>query len=232
VTVRVEQEATYQGKDHWKWAVWVEGPDRELDAIESVEWTLHPTFKNPVRRVWDRSTKFRIEASGWGEFEINAHAFMKDGAKHHLRHRLHLEYPREEQAEAEQQEPDQRPTVFLARAAADAAWGDAIEEALAERGFEVRATDDALEAGKPWQASIPTAIGEADLVVGVFSDAPSAWVEREIREAISAEVPVVPMMVGQYPQKPKWLGGRQALRVDEPGKLGPAMDLLAKRYSL
>ena len=89
----IEQSEEYAGGDWWSWAVWVDARDETLDQVDSVEWTLHPTFPNPVRKVRDRKSKFRLETGGWGVFQIVASVQMKDGQKITLRHFLKLHYP-------------------------------------------------------------------------------------------------------------------------------------------
>jgi len=92
----IQQMQRYEGDDWWTWAVWVDGPDEALDRIDFVEWTLHPTFPNPVRRVRDRDSKFRLETGGWGTFPILARVRMKEGTAERelkLRHELELSYP-------------------------------------------------------------------------------------------------------------------------------------------
>jgi transcription initiation factor IIF auxiliary subunit len=83
----------YDGEDWWKWAVWLEGRDEALDRVDFVEWSLHPTFPNPVRKKRDRASKFRLEAGGWGVFQIIARVQLKDGPEIKLRHYLKLHYP-------------------------------------------------------------------------------------------------------------------------------------------
>lgn len=91
--LEIQQSEKYEGDDWWKWAVWVEGPSAALDRIDYVEWTLHPTFPGPVRRVGNRQSKFRLETGGWGIFRIHARVQMKDGKEKKLRHDLALHYP-------------------------------------------------------------------------------------------------------------------------------------------
>ena len=91
--VAITQESKYVGDDRWRWSVWLEGPSGELDAIDHVTYILHPTFHNPVREVRDRSTKFRLETSGWGTFTLRAKAFYRDGREEPLQHDLVLAYP-------------------------------------------------------------------------------------------------------------------------------------------
>jgi transcription initiation factor IIF auxiliary subunit len=93
MALRLEQDFQYAGDDYWKWSVWVEGPDAELNQISQVTYTLHPTFPHPVRTISDRSSKFRLDTAGWGTFTIYATAEHKDGRKSALEHELELRYP-------------------------------------------------------------------------------------------------------------------------------------------
>ena len=97
---KIAQSEEYQGDDWWKWAVWVEAPDEALDRIDYVEWILHATFPDPVRRTRDRESKFRLETGGWGVFQIAARVMKKDGEQIKLRHDLSLHYPDGEVAPA------------------------------------------------------------------------------------------------------------------------------------
>src|SRR5260370_24118436 len=97
--MRMKQEATNERDNRWKWSVWVDGDSEDLAQIDFVEYTLHPTFSQPVRRVTDRASKFRFASSGWGEFWIRALVGMKDGHTKRLSHWLKLEYPPEEKGE-------------------------------------------------------------------------------------------------------------------------------------
>jgi transcription initiation factor IIF auxiliary subunit len=98
--MEIQQSESYMGDNWWNWSVWIEGPPEELDAVEYVEWKLHPTFPNPIRRVADRSTNFRLDTGGWGVFMIHAYAQRKDGTTEKLRHYLQLHLPGGGQAPA------------------------------------------------------------------------------------------------------------------------------------
>lgn len=90
---RPKQSFKYQGDDWWEWSVWIEGNDTDLDTIEYVIYTLHPTFTQPVRKETDRKSKFRLDTGGWGVFTIFIEVVLKSGEKIHLKHALTLEYP-------------------------------------------------------------------------------------------------------------------------------------------
>ena len=91
--LKLDQDFDYKGDDWWKWWIWVEGSDAELDAIDSVVYTLHHTFPDPVRTVKDRGTKFRLSTAGWGNFRILAKVVPKSGTPFTLSHDLVLRYP-------------------------------------------------------------------------------------------------------------------------------------------
>jgi NTE family protein len=99
---RIAQEYEYQGGDYWKWSVWIEASEEELDQIENVEYTLHPTFPDPVRVVADRSSKFKLETAGWGVFRLYALVRLAGGSEARLEHDLVL---RKDRAEPEPPEP-------------------------------------------------------------------------------------------------------------------------------
>jgi transcription initiation factor IIF auxiliary subunit len=96
MTLRIEQDYAYEGKDYWRWSIWLDGTDAELDAVDHVVYTLHPSFPNPVRSVKDRATKFRLETAGWGTFTIYAGVVEKAGGEQHLEHELDLRYPEDD----------------------------------------------------------------------------------------------------------------------------------------
>ena len=91
--MKLKQDFEYKGNDWWDWCIWIDAPDAELNEIERVEYTLHPTFPKPVREIRDRQTNFRLKTGGWGVFTIYAKAFLKNGESVDMEHRLKLFYP-------------------------------------------------------------------------------------------------------------------------------------------
>jgi hypothetical protein len=55
-------------------------PDRIGDIVEVV-YRLHPTFKEPVRRVIDRHGNFELRTIAWGEFNMTAEIMFQDGGR-------------------------------------------------------------------------------------------------------------------------------------------------------
>ena len=59
-----------------------------LQQVKSVQYTLHPTFTNPV--VWGTGNNFSYSAVGWGEFNIVATIYYKNGKSVVINHWLRL----------------------------------------------------------------------------------------------------------------------------------------------
>ena len=90
---KISQGFKYEGDDWWRWWVWIEADETRLDEIDNVVYTLHPTFHEPVRKVTDRKSKFKLETDGWGTFTIYAKVVLTGKKEITLKHELHLEYP-------------------------------------------------------------------------------------------------------------------------------------------
>jgi transcription initiation factor IIF auxiliary subunit len=93
MTLKIAQDFEYQEKDWWKWRVWIDGPEEELDEIDYVVYRLHSTFPDPVRTIRDRKSKFELSTAGWGVFTIYANVKFKAGNDLKLYHDLDLKYP-------------------------------------------------------------------------------------------------------------------------------------------
>ncbi|MCK7508686.1 MAG: hypothetical protein MZV70_34750 [Desulfobacterales bacterium] len=74
-----DQDYEYQGNDWWKRWIWIEGTDEELDDIDHVTYTLHPTFPSPTVSKATGTRSSELSTSGWGTFRIRAKAVKKNG---------------------------------------------------------------------------------------------------------------------------------------------------------
>jgi hypothetical protein len=234
MTLQIAQSYKYVGNDRWKWSVWLEGDDAELSAVEAVEYHLHPTFPNPVREVKDRSTKFRLDSSGWGVFQLNARARRTDGSVVHLTHTLELFYPQvTDDAPNEASVPDGsasaevRRSVFLSSGSADSAFASELRGSLIARGLDVRSDYD-LEPGAPWDIEIERTIRSADAVVALSSDIPSKWVAREVSAATQLGVKVIPVVIGQDAVVPSSIESLQQIQIDSGDSVVDATDLILR----
>ena len=89
----VAQNQKYEGENWWRWSLWIEGSDDDLDRIESVTYRLHSTFPEPIRVVTDRASKFQLRCSGWGIFLIPVEVRLKSGKTIQLVHQLQFTVP-------------------------------------------------------------------------------------------------------------------------------------------
>ena len=79
------------GTRRWRWTIFLAAPKDTLDRIRCVEYTLHPTFPDPVRDVCARgssSRAFALTATGWGTFRIGIRVLFKDNSVQKLGHQL------------------------------------------------------------------------------------------------------------------------------------------------
>jgi hypothetical protein len=79
------------GRDTYAWCVYVEADAELINKIEMVEYTLHPTFRNPVQEITDKQHCFALQSEGWGTFEIEIRVFFEDGSEQDEVYMLKLE---------------------------------------------------------------------------------------------------------------------------------------------
>jgi len=94
--ITAENTSRYLGNGRWSWTIYLKGTDNTLRDVTCAEYTLHPTFPNPVRKVCNRGNSdqaFALTSSGWGVFEISIKIFLKNGRTRQLRHMLTFETP-------------------------------------------------------------------------------------------------------------------------------------------
>ena len=90
--VQVGNDASYEGSGTYKWNVYIVADESILNSIKYVEYTLHPSFPNPIRKIYDKGSTpgkgFFIHSSGWGTFIIRVNVVFKDGVVRYLEHKL------------------------------------------------------------------------------------------------------------------------------------------------
>jgi hypothetical protein len=89
--ISADNVAESVGNNRWNWTVFIKGGRDDMEHIKCVEYTLHPSFPNPVRRVCapgDPQRPFGLSAKGWGTFSIGIRVFMKDGSHEDFKHQL------------------------------------------------------------------------------------------------------------------------------------------------
>ncbi len=222
MSLKIKQEATYSGSDWWRWSVWLDGPAEELNQVDHVVYTLHPTFPSPVRKVADRESCFRIESAGWGEFEIYIDICLKNGRIRRRRHWLRLRYPEQKGAAAKRsapapEVPSRMPAVYLSYGVADVQIARIVRAAMDERGFEILAAEDMIAEDIPFEQRVGDLMRRADAIIFIISGRPSLWVTKEIEMALDKKIRhIVPLLVGEAAQLPVRLQEFQAIRIENP----------------
>ena len=91
MALRLRNRWHYGEGDSWKWEAFLDdGGSGELGQVDHVEYVLHPTFPNPIRKVNDPTGGFVLKTAGWGTFTVKAYVHGKDGKKKKLTHLLEL----------------------------------------------------------------------------------------------------------------------------------------------
>lgn len=84
----------FVGGGRWNWTIFIRAPTDVLDKIRYVEYRLHPTFPNPVRRVsqiGNSKQPFALSTNGWGVFKIPVKVVLKNGEVRCLEHMLRFD---------------------------------------------------------------------------------------------------------------------------------------------
>ncbi len=91
--LKTEQWTKSVGDDEepwWEWKVWLAGKKTQLDQVNCVRYTLHPTYEPPTREESDRASGFAHEGEGWGDFVIQVAVELNDHRVIKMRHSLVL----------------------------------------------------------------------------------------------------------------------------------------------
>lgn len=90
--ITTKNTSKYIGKDQWEWKIFIVSDDETLDEVECVEYTLHPTFPDPIKKICRKGPNSRrgffLTAKGWGTFTIGVKIIFKDGGVRYLKHKL------------------------------------------------------------------------------------------------------------------------------------------------
>jgi len=76
--------------NRYAWTIWIAESQSRLHDIKCVEYTLHPTFPDPVRTQCDETKAFSLSTAGWGEFSIEVKVTWHDG--HQSRQTYNLDF--------------------------------------------------------------------------------------------------------------------------------------------
>src|SRR5436305_9577634 len=174
MNLTLNQKTTQEQEGWWNWEVWLDGPDADLDQIDSVEYLLHPTFPDPRPRSSDRASRFALRSSGWGEFMIYAQARPRSGEPVQLRHWLRLQLPA----------PGQGRSLLLVGPKQDETFTDELHALLEKSELDVHRIVDA--------ATLP----KATAAVAILSAGEHPWLPEDLERIRNAHVPLLVIALG------------------------------------
>lgn len=195
MTYRIEQAVAVQPEypdDRWRWRVWIDASSEELDRIQMVRYELHPTFPKPVRIVRDRSSKFSLASSGWGEFLLHASIRFKTSEDDlRLAHWLRLSSRPVEGVIA----PGQL-RVFVSYAFADTEAVEKVTNALRDKGAKVvNAVNSSVASSETLQDKLDSL--HPDVALVFVGENISKWQSREVTELVRNDVEIIPVVSPQ-----------------------------------
>ncbi len=77
-TARRARDLDRGESQYYRFRISLEGDEEsDLDPVARVVYHLHPTFRNPVREITNRETKFQLQTAGWGQFNLTAEVYLK-----------------------------------------------------------------------------------------------------------------------------------------------------------
>jgi len=233
MTIRIKQDSALSSNGWWNWSVWLDAPKDELDQVKHVVYTLHPTFIEPVHTVKSRKTNFKLNASGWGEFEIHLDIVGRDGKISKRKHWLRLEDKGTRRARSvvasAATESAEKPMAFLSYGVVDAPIADAIRAGLTAGGFEVASPSDVARS-IPVERAVDEMLQRANLAVFVVSGRPSLWQSQEMAKAVAQKKggAIVPVLVGDA-RLPTALESFSPIYVTDPDSAEQSAKEMAKK---
>ena len=81
------------GTDYYHIGVWINASKPELRTIDKVEYELHKSFKNRIRKSEARHNGFSVTFWAWGAFEIKVSIHKVDGTVEIIQHQLQIKLP-------------------------------------------------------------------------------------------------------------------------------------------
>ena len=88
--ISVRNTSVNTGTDQWNWTIYIDTNAETLSSINCVEYTLHPSFPDPVRTTCEGANNFSLTSSGWGTFEVEVRVMFKDSTEEYLTYMLEL----------------------------------------------------------------------------------------------------------------------------------------------
>ena len=191
-TIGQSSQRDKKSKDYFEWSIWIENGELDVSEIDYVEYLLHRTFKNRLRKVTDVSTGFKLNSKGWGEFRIEISIIKKNRETIQMAHWLVLR-DSYRSAEGENDIPKVNPKkIYISHADVDTRTAQRLEFILTDLGMEVISAND-LESEGSLQENIVSSINASDAIITINSGTENEWQNAEINIAKELSKTIIPM---------------------------------------
>ncbi len=207
-TLHLQQSVRPHVEGWWDWSVWLAGDADDLDEVEWVEYILHATFPDPVRKISSRATNFRLNARGWGEFQLKARVHLDDDRQLMLEHWVELDdeiTPGDLEAYNYRsripRKTADRPLLFISSALDDMNFTYELKDALEEEGLEVLMGQD-LDDDQPIETLLETERRYIQAGLFVVSDIDNPMLDREFWAFYKYKISSVVVELGMHPNLP------------------------------
>ncbi len=80
-------------QNFYRWKIFMDASDNELENIDTVEYELHPSIPNSYRPVADRNSKFALKFNSWESFVVRITVVFKNGTTETFLHHLNSDNP-------------------------------------------------------------------------------------------------------------------------------------------
>jgi len=235
MNLEIRQEVTPHDEGWWDWAVWLEGPLNELDEVEYVEYILHPTFPNPVKKISNRATNFRLNARGWGEFNIQVRVHLENEEIIRLEHWLELDMiaPTRSTQESFIKRPRfrtkvQHPMLYLSSAIADMKFSFALKDALEDEGLEVLLSQD-LDDDEPLEMLLETKQASFEACLFVISDIRNPSIKHDYWVVKKSNISSMVVQIGEPHDFPDEMEDLPRFQIKDTSETGGVAASIARR---
>lgn len=178
-------------KDYYKWEVWIENGENDISEIDYVEYLLHSTFNNRLRKSTDASSSFKIESSGWGEFRVEITIAKKSGTTFQMAHWLKLsdDY---NSLNTEEESNVLKKKIFISHSNLDTRKAEQLISILSDLGMEASSSSD-IDPGVSIFNYISDEINSSDVVMTINADKDNAWQKAELEIAENLSKRIIPI---------------------------------------
>lgn len=199
IIIKQSSKREEEGKNYWSWSVWIDTSTEIINQIDMVEYILHPTFHNRVRRKTTKEDKFILSSKGWGEFMIHIKIYVSNKEEPILK-KYYLNLFSDEKAEIKpgvKVETGQKykssikaKTVFISSAMSDYAKVEELTNELNKNKIDVK-TQETIEIESNFTEDLNNAIEDSDVFVLYGLGKLTRSQETELNVAIKANKEII-----------------------------------------